>query len=402
MTDPAFKAMATARKIGNVPAPVANRQAIAYIQKIATATTSVPLPQFVSSLPKDQQAAYSRMAQGLSQRLATADIQVAKAAVSDVATAIAVNGTSINGTTAVNGTGPSNSTSPGRSKSSSSRKMSTTPPPQQPTSNPAPGPAANTTNSPGFGNPAQPTGAMKAAGAVAVGLMGPPGLSWVGMPQPAKLKDHITQERGGPTSSNQDGRLVGGCTVPALTNKVGCQKLSSNNIAWKLSYRLHPPSVTILVMQLTLALLTALLPALAFSQFDGTGDFDDGFPAFTLTGLNADQASALSSFEASVTSDTKAQNSLITAFTAVPTGILDEAAISSGLQAAVTGGKAADIKFPKDYPAPITSYLNSIYDGEVSILNKYASKTGNYAPAITGRLAAAGAIAAGVVGVAVL
>ncbi|KAI4213926.1 MAG: hypothetical protein LQ351_003621 [Letrouitia transgressa] len=172
MTDPAFKAMATAKRIGNIPAPVANRQAIAYIQRIATATAPVPLPQFVSSLPKDQQAAYSRMGQSLSQRLATADIQVAKAAVSDLAATIPVNGTSINGTTAVNGTSPSNSTSPGRPKSSSSRKVSTTPPPQQPTANPAPAPAANTTDLPGFGNPAQPTGAMKAAGVVAVGLMG--------------------------------------------------------------------------------------------------------------------------------------------------------------------------------------------------------------------------------------
>ncbi|KAL9033649.1 MAG: hypothetical protein Q9214_007413 [Letrouitia sp. 1 TL-2023] len=159
-------------------------------------------------------------------------------------------------------------------------------------------------------------------------------------------------------------------------------------------------------MQLTLALLTTLLPALAFSQFDGVGDFQNGFDSFTLTGLNADQSSALSSFSASVVSDTKAQGEVYTAaftgMTALPTGTLDEGDISSGLQAAVTGGKAADIKFPKDYPAPITSYINSIYQDEASVLRKYASKTGNYAPAMTGRLAAAGAVAAGVVGVAVL
>ncbi|KAI4161245.1 MAG: hypothetical protein LQ342_005037 [Letrouitia transgressa] len=158
-------------------------------------------------------------------------------------------------------------------------------------------------------------------------------------------------------------------------------------------------------MQLTLALLTALLPAVAFSQFDGSGDFQNGFDDFTLTGLNADQSSAVSSFEASVTGDTEAQSKLynsLTGVTAIPTGTLDEIQLSSGLQAAVTGGKAADIKFPKDYPAPITSYINSLYKEEASILSKYASKTGNYAPAMTGRLAAAGAVAAGVVGIAVL
>ncbi|KAL8747249.1 MAG: hypothetical protein Q9190_000869 [Brigantiaea leucoxantha] len=153
-------------------------------------------------------------------------------------------------------------------------------------------------------------------------------------------------------------------------------------------------------MHFSVVFVVTLLPVIALSQFT------DNYPTPTLTGLNSAQVSALDSYTSSVAKDTDALSPVITALatmTATPTGTLDGSAASKGLQAAVTGGKAADLKFPKDYPAPVTSYINSIYQGEASVLSKYASSTGNFAPAVTGRkFAAAGAAVMGAVGAALL
>ncbi|KAL8747248.1 MAG: hypothetical protein Q9190_000868 [Brigantiaea leucoxantha] len=153
-TNSAFRAIATADSIGKIPVQVANAEEVAYIQAVATATTPVPLPSFFSSLPKDQQAVYSSVAQ-----------RIGKAAKAVVTGASSLRNATAGNSTSVNGTVSSNSTS-------SSKPKISTPPPLVPPSSSNPPPAPTTTDATGLGSPAQPTGVMKVAGAIAVGIMG--------------------------------------------------------------------------------------------------------------------------------------------------------------------------------------------------------------------------------------
>ena len=152
----AFKVFETAKAAGKVPAVAAQAQEQAYLNALQTATGPIAPPPFVTGLPKDQQSFWSSF-----------NAHVATLAQKDYAIIKAINLTIANNGTLSNSTGNGTLTT---TKSSTSAK-----PTGSPTPSPSPSPAPTTTttsSSKGLGNPSQPTGIYKAAGAAAVGVMG--------------------------------------------------------------------------------------------------------------------------------------------------------------------------------------------------------------------------------------
>ncbi|KAI4118585.1 MAG: hypothetical protein LQ338_007376, partial [Usnochroma carphineum] len=134
--------------IGNIPRASALAQERAYIDRLSTATGEVPQPAYITGLPADQKA----YVQSFNRQVAS----IAK---------VDFFGEARNATNATNAT--SVSTMGGRQGATTTAGQTS----QGPSSSPSAS-ATNTTGSKALGNPSQPTGIYKMAGAAVVGVLG--------------------------------------------------------------------------------------------------------------------------------------------------------------------------------------------------------------------------------------
>ncbi|KAI4122575.1 MAG: hypothetical protein LQ338_005731, partial [Usnochroma carphineum] len=140
-----WAALATASSLGNIPRASALAQEKAYIDRLPTATGEVSQPAYITGLPADQKA-----------YMQSFNRQVASIAKVDFF------GEARNATNAT-----SLSTMGGRQGATTTAGQTS----QGPSSSPSAS-ATNTTGSKALGNPSQPTGVYKMAGAAAVGVLG--------------------------------------------------------------------------------------------------------------------------------------------------------------------------------------------------------------------------------------
>lgn len=170
-------------------------------------------------------------------------------------------------------------------------------------------------------------------------------------------------------------------------------------------------------------LLAALLP-LAFAAESDTGTFSSDW----ITGLNDAQTSAYNAYVDALTdvtpswSFTPTAHSAATALASQYYSDLDawDSSVQDALQSQVTGTKKIDLPaVPTEFPGNQAEYYSSVYVHEASLLRAgqttmptetntgsaaasaaKQTKTGNAAPMETGYAKMAGAMAAGVLGVA--